>query len=390
MRVTYINQTGQLGGGELAILPWLQHEAEKAHVILFEDGPFRQLLESADVEVELLSLRSVKNIRRESGLFAVFRALPGLVNLRSVLRSRLASSEILYANSQKAFFLSAMSKRSHQPLIWHLRDIMTGDHFSRFMRKLAVWMGNRYATHIIANSHATSDAFVANGGLRRKVTVVHDGVSGNAFAETEGEQKFAQLFRREHSIPEEAPLVGVFGRLSEWKGQHVLLQAMANLPNAHAVLVGDAMFGEHAYVEKLRMQATALDVVGRIHFLGFRRDIPELMKAMTVIVHTSIAAEPFGLVIVEGMLACRPVIATRAGGALEIIVDGVSGILVTPGNSGELDMTIRELLTNPERARTLAEAGRERALATFSVEALFSGIEKVLYDVEKSQNVGSA
>ena len=122
----------------------------------------------------------------------------------------------------------------------------------------------------------------------------------------------------------------MFGRLAAWKGQHVFIRALAGVPDLHAVIVGGALFGEEAYEADLKRLCAELGVADRVHFLGFRRDIPRLMRMMDLIVHASTAPEPFGRVLVEAMLARTPLIASRAGGALEIVQDRVSGRLVAP------------------------------------------------------------
>jgi glycosyltransferase involved in cell wall biosynthesis len=375
MKILYVDQTGQLGGGELALLPWLQAHHDNAHVVLFEDGPFRSLLEDAGVAVTVLAQQNVKTIRRESGLSSILSTLPAFTSLRSRLAKLAAGFDVLYANSQKAFLLSAFARRRGQPLIWHLRDILTADHFSSTLRRIAIFAGNHFATLIIVNSQATADALIAAGGHAHKIRVVHDGVSPLPFDSVE--PKTIAALRSEIGSGTH-PTIGVFGRLSPWKGQQILLEAISGIPNAHAVLVGDALFGESEVAEALKLRAAQPDLAGRVHFLGFRRDIPTLMKAMDIVAHTSTSAEPFGLVIVEGMLAGKPVIATRAGGAMEIIEDGGSGLLVTPGSVEELRLAIEWLLAYPDAALTLAETGRQRAREVFSLERLFAHLSKVL------------
>jgi glycosyltransferase involved in cell wall biosynthesis len=172
------------------------------------------------------------------------------------------------------------------------------------------------------------------------------------------------------------PVVSVFSRLALWKGQHVLLEALARLPGVHALLVGAPLFGEDDYAKDLRRQAKALDVADRAHFLGFRRDIPSLMRLSDIVVHTSVAPEPFGRVIVEGMLALRPVVAARAGGAAEIVDDGVSGVLVAPGDANALAAALTDLLVNPAKAQALAEAGYKMALERFSLRSMLENLEQ--------------
>jgi glycosyltransferase involved in cell wall biosynthesis len=380
MKTLYLDQTGQLGGGEIALLPWLCHVRAGAHVVLFEDGPFRVLLEESGVSVEVLALNNLKQVRRESSPLAVLSALPALLSLRRRVAAIAADYDVLYANSQKAFLIAAMAKRRGQPLVWHLRDILTAEHFSPVLRRVAVYFGNRYATRIVCNSQATANALIAAGGDRAKITVVHDGVDAAPF---DVPADIAEL--RAQIAPGAPTLVGLFGRLTPWKGQHVLLEAIATIPSAHAVLVGDALFGEQAYAATLYERAAQPDLGGRVHFLGFRSDVPALMRAMDILAHTSTASEPFGLVIVEGMLARRPVIATAAGGALEIVLPQQTGLLVAPGSVAELHDALHRLLANPVEAARLAAAGRERAERHFSLAALFHGLSAVLASIASTR-----
>jgi len=176
-------------------------------------------------------------------------------------------------------------------------------------------------------------------------------------------------------------IVGVFSRLAPWKGQHVLLDALPHLPTVHALLVGEALFGERVYAESLRERARSLGVADRVHFLGFRRDVPKLMRLSDVVVHTSIAPEPFGRMIVEGMMAHRPVVASRAGGATEIIENEANGALVPPGDPGALAQVLADLLADPLGRRTLAKAGFEMALERFSLHYMLEGVDQQVMEV---------
>ena len=379
MSVIYVDQTGQLGGGELSIFDWLEAKPAGASVVLFEDGPFRQMLEGIGVPVQVLKMTALKDVRREAGLRKVLSALPNLLQVRGELRDATKGGDVLYANSQKAFILTALCKRSGQPLLWHLRDILTAEHFSPLLRKVAVFMGNRYATRILVNSQATADAYVDQGGDGSKIRLVPDGVDARKFAQRDA----AAVERlRESLCPCDVYVAGLFGRLAEWKGQSVLLEAAALIPDLHVCLVGDALFGEQAYAEQLRQRAAQQDLAGRVHFLGFRKDVPELMQAMDVVVHASTAAEPLGRVIIEGMLAGRPVIATRAGGAAEIVEDERSGLLTAPGSVAELTDALRRLRDSPQLAARLVDGGHQRALSVYSLDNMVRKTQAVLDEVD--------
>jgi glycosyltransferase involved in cell wall biosynthesis len=186
---------------------------------------------------------------------------------------------------------------------------------------------------------------------------------------------------RKEVCPPGKILVGVFGRLAEWKGQHVLLEAVVRLPDVHVCVVGDALFGEQLYAKTLQDRAARPDLAKRVSFLGFRRDIPALMKCMDIVVHTSIVAEPLGRVILEGMLARKPVIATRAGGAAEIVEDRENGLLVTPGSVTELFNAIELLCNDRKLSQELALAGRIRAQSAYSMETMADRVKQVLYEL---------
>ena len=222
---------------------------------------------------------------------------------------------------------------------------------------------------------ATGKAFVAAGGKEELVRVVYNGFNSAPFDNVNSEQ--TQQMRTQLGI-NDVPVVGVFSRLSYWKGQHILLEAIKKLPDVHALLVGDALFGEEEYVTELKSLAATSELAGRVHWLGFRDDVPTLMKACDIIAHTSTEPEPFGRVIVEGQLAQRAVIATAAGGAIELIKDGVNGRLVPPGDVEALAKTIEELLTDNATAINLGQQGYEQAKNNFSLATILATFDRAL------------
>lgn len=370
MRTLFVDHTAALGGAELYLFDVARH-TPNAHVVLFEDGPLRRKLESAGVPVTVLAASSsLLTVRRNAGMGSVLRALPSLFGL--VLRlARLArSSDVVFLNSQKALIVGSLAARlARRPAVWNLHDILTADHFSTLNRRLAVFCANTFVDHVIVNSEATRTAFLESGG-RTSTGVVYNGIDPTPYDAVTTDQVTA--LRRELGI-DDAPIVGVFSRLASWKGQHVLLDALSGLSSVHALLVGDALFGEdEAYAQSLRRQCDSLNLMDRVHFLGFRDDIPSLMHLVDVLVHTSIAPEPFGRVIVEGMLAETPVVATAAGGALEIVTHEQDGLLVPPDDPEALRNALDRLFSNPTEAHQLAQNGRTMAESRFSQTEMLS------------------
>jgi len=205
-----------------------------------------------------------------------------------------------------------------------VHDLLDETHFSPRAIRLLVRAANRTADRILANSKATAAAFVSAGGRGDRVRVVYDGLDPAPFTDTNLDLSAG----RAELGYEGLHVLGVFSRITPWKGQDVVLRALVSVPSLVAVFVGEEE--DAAYGNELRLLARELGVAERVRFLGFRKDVPQLMRVVDCVVHASIDPEPFGRVVVEGMLARRPVIATRTGGVPEIIEDGVSGILITP------------------------------------------------------------
>jgi glycosyltransferase involved in cell wall biosynthesis len=372
-RILFVDHAAVLSGAEWVLLDLAIAYRQTSQVLLFDEGALRGRLESAGVEVVVRQAGAALGVRTSAGLGAL-RAVPDLMGMARQIVEVGRGFDVIHANSQKAFMAAALARAmGAPPVVWHLHDILTARHFSEMNRRIAVALGNRCTAKVLVNSEATGAAFVAAGGRQELVEVLYNGVAMEGFEAIESAQVAA--IRAELGVGD-APLIGVFSRLSDWKGQHVLLEAVRAIEGAHVLLVGSALFGEEAYVERLK--GLAEELPGRVHWLGFRDDIPVLMAACTVVAHTSTEPEPFGRVIVEGMLAGRPVIATAAGGAIELVAAGVTGVLVPPGDVDALRAAIRRVLEQPEWAAAMAERGRVEAQRRFSLAGMLAGFDRVM------------
>jgi glycosyltransferase involved in cell wall biosynthesis len=377
-RILFVNHGAVLGGGELSLLDIVRHTAPRARVALLSPGPLQARLQREGVPTVLLTASSaVLSTRRESSRLS-WAAVSGTAGVALRLARAVEPAELLYANSQKAFVVAAIAARlRRRPLLWHLRDVLSPEHFSRRNIRLVVGLANRWATRVIANSEATAAAFVAAGGRQEKVVVIPSGVDPAPFRSPV--MKDPAELRRALGIPDSTGLVvGLFGRIAPWKGQHLAIEAIARLEAATLLVVGAPLFGEVAYAEELAGLVTGLGLSHRVKLLGFREDIPSLMRAVDVVVHTSLAPEPFGRVLVEAMLVERPVIAADAGGAREIVEEGVTGLLVPPGDSDRLAEALRRLLDDPALRVTMGRRGRERAERHFTLLPTLEALDRLV------------
>ena len=421
--ILYVGHTAALGGGEIALLRLLRHLDRRQYrplVVLGEDGPFRAKLRELDIETHVLPLSGDVAYTRKDGMGAGAWLHIGKIARASAYAARLARFmrrhrvDLVHANTLKADIYGGIAARlAGLPILWHVRDRIADDYLpgptARIFRRLC----RTLPTQIITNSHATMETLALPartptrlGGDEAETyrwRVIHDGVDdaqsgASADAENNGMADRASGSSAgpgaydpppdaaRFPLPLQDParaLIGMVGRLSPWKGQHVFIEAAAlvhaRYPRCRFQIVGSALFGEAEYVRRLEEMANAPGLEGCVELLGFRDDVPALMRTFDVLVHASTLGEPFGQVVVEGMVMARPVVASRAGAIPEIVQEGVTGLMVTPGDAPALADALLSLLADPGQAARMGQAGRTRALEHFSMENTTRKVQAVYY-----------
>jgi glycosyltransferase involved in cell wall biosynthesis len=194
---------------------------------------------------------------------------------------------------------------------------------------------------------------------------------------------------QEHGVPPTAPVVLLPGRLQRWKGQHVLVAAMpavlARVPDAHAVLLGGALFGmEPSYGEELVVQARRLGVSDRVHLVG-HHPVAAWLERAAVVIHASITPDPFPNVCIEALAAARPLVTNEESGVCEILDDHVHALIVPPAQPAPLAAAVVSVLCDSALARQLATAGQARYLTRATADLMASRIEGALraFDAER-------
>lgn len=376
----FVGHTAQLGGAELGLLELAQLYGHNCRVLLFADGPLRVRLEEAGVQAEVAEAGTQLLAVRNTSSWSSVCAMPSALAMGARVRHATKGMDVVVATSQKAFLVCALAKTCKSPpLVWQLHDLFNTNNFSVINRLAAVTLANHRADCVMVNSQATGVAFVSVGGRFDLVETVYCGIRApnKEVAQTPDAQVRSILNLGD------SPLIGSFSRIAPWKGQDVLLRALYDLPKVHALIVGDALFGEKEYKIHLEEMSKAPELKGRVHWLGFRDDVLSLMSQCDIVVHASTEPEPFGRVILEGLLSGSPIIATRAGGVAELIEDGVTGYLVPPNDHTALVRTIREILSDPVASRAMAQRGAAYAHERFSVEAWRSNFEHVIINVAR-------
>lgn len=343
-----VDDGGELGGAQLALLKSLPVIGKFSPTFLtLKDGPETLLLRQhgRPVHSGLLTMArkmSTKSSARDS----LSNAGTVLSCLRALLHHTPANA-LFYANSLQAAILCGLvlRVRSGSRMIWHVRDAYTEAYLpSRALRSLVAWLLSSSRVEVIANSRYTASL------LRRPSTVVYSPID-------------AHFFDPCVPLPASPGLrIVMVGRLDPWKGQHILLQALATpeLRDATLEIAGSVMPGRDEYAAGLRREAAEVGI-SSIRFLGHVDGIRDVIDDADVLVHATMTPEPFGQVVLQGMARGRAVVATAGGGPGELITDAVDGLLYDAGDWQALRRCLVTLDGDRARVERLGAAARERA-----------------------------
>lgn len=222
---------------------------------------------------------------------------------------------------------------------------------------------------IAISQHIQDHVAAIYGDCRGRLRLIPRGVDQRRFDPACVDATRVASLRAAWSVPEGAAVILLPARLTRWKGQKVLIEAMTQLPGAIVVLAGDAQ-GRDAYVQSLRDLAQALGVLDRLRLPGHVRDMPAALLASDVVVHASVEAEAFGRSVIEAQAMARVVIAADLGGPRETVECGVTGWLTPPGDPVALAARIKHVLNLPQAARAaMGDTARQRVPTMLAMQA---------------------
>jgi glycosyltransferase involved in cell wall biosynthesis len=366
LRVVVVGHTAQLSGGELAISRLISAmPSVDVHVVLAQDGPLVDVLESAGASVEVLPMgeraRDLRKDRARIGGAPLHAALATMTyTLKLARRLRRLQPDLVHTNTLKAALYGGVAARAvGVPCLWHVRDRISEDYLPRSAVTLIRLAARFLPTEIVANSRTTLATLrLRDAPLSR---FVYDGVATTKVPSQVG---LTEADSGKNHTTRNRFRVAMVGRLSPWKGQDVFLKAFAEAFAGgveEAVLVGSAMFGESEYEQHLIELVAQLGIGDRVEFRGFVHDVPQQLTGVDVLVHASVIPEPFGQVVVEGMAAGLAVVAANKGGPAETITNEFDGLLVPAGDVNALAEALQRLAGDGELRQRLGNNARVTA-----------------------------
>ena len=276
---------------------------------------------------------------------------------------------VIHANSLNVSrFLGQYAKESKPICVGHIRDMF------KLSRK-AIDDINQLE-RVVVVSEAARQFHIENGLCPNRSRVIHNGVDLKEFTPvaTAERAKHSIDIRSALSIPQDSKLILNIGQIGMRKAQDVLIKAFANCAatnaNIHLLIVGQRYSQKDEafeYEQNLFDLANRDACLGRVHFLGLRRDVRLLMQQSDMLVHTA-RQEPLGRVLLESLACGLPAIATDVGGTNEIIDDQISGILVEKDNIDQICAAINLLLSDRTKYESIAISARKQAASKFNGE----------------------
>jgi len=338
----------------------------------FEDGELRREIEKTGVAVEILPSRRHSVLALPLFLLEILRIRRSLLQIVDKYQIQVIQTQLL-----RSLDFLVLSLRLTRPLLvfWTFHNaqfVLRSEHLPRFRWLLGVkrWLHSLLyrlsAPHVhgyIAVSEDVRKAVHAYAGpLQNKVSVILNSVDVQRY---QGAVDRIEI-RQQLGVPVQSKLIAVVATFKKQKGHHYLIEAVSALiekhPELHILFIGD---GE--LKPDLQEMTRKLGLVDHIHFLGLRKDVPALLGASDFFVLPSLW-EGLPMALIEAMATGLPVIATQVSGTKDVMLHLETGLLVQPGDAEQLSQAILQILSDPEDAKRMGDAGKSRVTEFFSAE----------------------
>jgi glycosyltransferase involved in cell wall biosynthesis len=332
-------------------------------VVLSEDGPLVKELQGLGTEVHIHKLGILR--RKYFNAAGLLNRVKTTLKAKAFLEELMVKKHIthIYSNTSAVLVGAFLARKKGVKHIWHLHEILFSPRW--FVRRMGKII-NRNADKVVVVSQEVWDNWKDKVD-ESKMVLLHNGIDYRPYLETKND------IRNEISGSEGKFLIGMIGRINPWKGQGYFLDIARELvqkhDNVHFVVVGDAYPGTEHLVAEMEEKIEKSGLPSYVSYLGFRRDIPEILNSLDIFVLPSILPDPFPTVILEAMASGKPVIATAHGGAKEMILDGKSGYLIPWDDAKSAAATISALIKDEGLRKKMGGKSRSRVLETFSPEA---------------------
>lgn len=284
----------------------------------------------------------------------------------------LKNVRLVHANSEACWVGGFAARLRKVPSVTHIRGLSVL--CPPWVGRVSTWVLNTFNQALIATSDEVKYSFVRSGADPKLIKVIHNGVNTEVFSPIRAQP----TLRSELNIKDGQRLVGMIANFDPRKGHHDFIAScllvQKRIPNTQFVIVGDPLDKE--YYNQIYQKADQHGLTKVMRFLGPRKDIPNILMSLDVVVQPSLT-EAGPRVPIEAMAMKRPLVVTDVGGNSEEVVNGETGLVVPVGNVQALSNAILRLLSDTDFAQRLGEHGRQRVLSMFTEESYASKVQQL-------------
>jgi glycosyltransferase involved in cell wall biosynthesis len=373
-KILYITSVGSQWGSEESLLNLLNHidKNQYSPLVFTVNGFLQQKLKKHNIPYRIYKSQTLT--KREIVKFC------GLI-LRLAYFIRNNNFALVHANDVHSAQYSVLAARlARVPSIIHIRNIGLEDWLG-WKNKLIF----KFATKTIAISKETKTSLHNVGISPNKIELIPNAVDLDKF----NEDVSGKPFREELGVSDTQILIGVVGRIAPHKGQDIFIESITDILNSFSnskfVIVGEDTTRNDNFMNHLQELITQFKLEKKVYFSGFKPDIPQVMKALDILVVPSLN-EAFGRVVIEAMAMKTPVIATIVGGIPDIIEDGINGFLISPNNPTTLSEAVVKLLSNNNLHDRISQHGKKTVEKDYSVSTHIKKIQTLYRSVIHMNN----
>lgn len=361
-RVIFLHSSSELYGASKILIYVIEIFRKLGYstlLILPGEGPFRVEVEKRGIEVVILNLGILR--RKYFNPMGIFnrgrKFLKAYRYLNQIHKEE--PIKLVYSNTLAVIVGAIFAKRNKINHIWHIHEIINSPRF--LVRFLAKQIDGVQRKPIVVSE---SVAQHWSGLLNVQPEVIHNGIEYEPFLNGK------KAVHEKTGLPNDRKIVTMIGRVNPGKGQLFFLKMAKEVirehPDALFLLVGDPYPGYESILEEIGGFIQDQGLGKHVMDLGFRSDIPDILKCTQVFVLPSVLPDSFPTVVLEAMASALPVVATRSGGASEMLLEGETGYLIAPEDVEKGSEKINRLLAHPEEAEAMGKKGRDRVLNNFS------------------------
>ncbi len=389
IRLAIVEQESQMGGVEYSTL-YLAGALDRTRylplVIVPSPGPLVEYCTRLGVPTQIAARPQFRSTSFRIAGRTLADPLAMLANPQRLLHASFAIERVLRSYGADLvltkgllshFYAGRAARRLEIPCIWHVQDEVPAERALGLYLRLLQIAARRLADAVIGDAASITQQFAGH----RHAYTVYNGIDTAEYA-----PHIAQGgLRADLGIPDDVLLVGNLARLTDWKGQHVLIEAFNQVareyPDAHLVLIGSPLFDNDDYELRLRSLAAAGPAAARIHFAGYRTDTALCLYSIDVYVHPSLRKDTAPLALISALATGRPTIISDVPGMLEVVEPGNTALVVPTGDVAALAGQLSLLLKQPYYREQLAANARVEALRRFSIQAHTAAMTGIFEDV---------